>query len=60
MEGVYWIGGFGDRAYIGWIAKEEWKGVSEKEVEKARLVGEESYNAREDDMKNAGKESEEL
>ena len=40
---VYWIGGFGDRAYIGWIPEEEWSSVSEDEVLKARLVGEDGY-----------------
>jgi hypothetical protein len=24
VEQVYWVGGFGDRAYIGWIPVEEW------------------------------------
>ena len=40
---VYWIGGFGDRAYIGWIPEAEWSGVNEDEVARARLVGEEGY-----------------
>ncbi|KAF8423822.1 pyridoxamine 5'-phosphate oxidase-domain-containing protein [Tirmania nivea] len=31
VEGVYWIGGFGDRAYIGWIPVETWRGVVLKE-----------------------------
>lgn len=44
VEEVYWIGGFGDRAYIGWIPSGVWKGVKNGEVEKARLVGEEGYN----------------
>ena len=43
VRDVYWIGGFGDRAYIGWIPAAEWRGVSEREVERARLVGEEGY-----------------
>lgn len=37
---VYWIGGFGDRAYIGWIPVEEWKGVKKEEWEGVRLPGE--------------------
>ncbi|KAL6721899.1 hypothetical protein ACLMJK_001004 [Lecanora helva] len=45
VQDVYWIGGFGDRAYIGWIPSSEWDGVTEKEVEAARLVGEEGYEA---------------
>lgn len=40
VEEVYWIGGFGDRAYIGWISKEEWQSVTEKEIESIRLPGE--------------------
>lgn len=37
---VYWIGGFGDRAYIGWIPVEEWKNVTRAEWEAIRLPGE--------------------
>ncbi|KAI5921797.1 pyridoxamine 5'-phosphate oxidase-domain-containing protein [Camillea tinctor] len=37
---VYWIGGFGDRAYIGWIPVEEWKNVSRAEWEGVELPGE--------------------
>ncbi|KAE9379997.1 hypothetical protein N431DRAFT_324876 [Stipitochalara longipes BDJ] len=37
---VYWIGGFGDRAYIGWIPIEEWRNVTSKEWEGVRLPGE--------------------
>jgi hypothetical protein len=37
---VYWIGGFGDRAYIGWIDPAEWKNVTRKEWEDVRLPGE--------------------
>ena len=39
--GVYWVGGFGDRAFIGWIGREEWEGVRRGEWEEGRLVGEE-------------------
>ena len=38
---VYFIGGFGDRAYIGWIPIEEWKSVTRKEWEGIKLQGEE-------------------
>ncbi|KAI9056254.1 hypothetical protein LZ554_001181 [Drepanopeziza brunnea f. sp. 'monogermtubi'] len=41
VEEVYWIGGFGDRAYIGWIPIEEWKSVERSEWEGIRLPGEE-------------------
>ena len=37
---VYWIGGFGDRAYIGWIPVEEWRNVSTAEWQGVRLPGE--------------------
>ena len=41
VQEVYWIGGFGDRAFIGWIPLEDWQRVSSEEVSKVRLVGEE-------------------
>ncbi|KAF1808871.1 hypothetical protein P152DRAFT_509621 [Eremomyces bilateralis CBS 781.70] len=40
VDEVYWIGGFGDRAYIGWIPAEVWSSVTRKEVEECRLPGE--------------------
>ncbi|KAK4229008.1 pyridoxamine 5'-phosphate oxidase-domain-containing protein [Podospora fimiseda] len=40
VEHVYWVGGFGDRAYIGWIDKEEWSKVKKEEWEAVRLPGE--------------------
>jgi len=40
VERIYWVGGFGDRAYIGWIPLEEWKSVTTKEIEMMRLPGE--------------------
>lgn len=42
VQEVYWIGGFGDRAYIGWIPLEEWKSVTEEEIEAVKLPGEKS------------------
>lgn len=41
VEEVYWFGGFGDRAYIGWIPADVFRAVTEKEVRAIRLVGEE-------------------
>jgi hypothetical protein len=38
---VYWVGGFGDRAYIGWIPVEEWKNVTVEEWRSIKLPGEE-------------------
>ncbi|KAF1944281.1 hypothetical protein EJ02DRAFT_452650 [Clathrospora elynae] len=40
VEEIYWIGGFGDRAYIGWIPLEEWQSVTAEEIEGVRLPGE--------------------
>ena len=42
VEKVYWIGGFGDRAYIGWIPVDDWRDVEREEWEDVRLPGEES------------------
>lgn len=42
VEEIYWIGGFGDRAYIGWIPLEEWQSVTKEEIEDCRLPGEKS------------------
>ncbi|TKX18532.1 pyridoxamine 5'-phosphate oxidase-like protein 5 [Elsinoe australis] len=40
VDEIYWIGGFGDRAYIGWIPAEEWRSVTEKEIAGIELPGE--------------------
>ncbi|KAG0651609.1 hypothetical protein D0Z07_1565 [Hyphodiscus hymeniophilus] len=40
VQDVYWIGGFGDRAYIGWIPVGEWTNVTTQEWQKIRLPGE--------------------
>ena len=40
VQDVYWIGGFGDRAYIGWIPVEEWQNVTTKEWQSIKLPGE--------------------
>lgn len=37
---VYWIGGFGDRNYIGWFDPEEWRDIRRKDWEEVRLPGE--------------------
>ena len=37
---VYWIGGFGDRAYIGWIDAADWHNVTREEWEAVELPGE--------------------
>ncbi|KAF4973113.1 hypothetical protein FZEAL_9401 [Fusarium zealandicum] len=41
VTSIYWVGGFGDRAYLGWIPIDEWKSVTRKEWESIRLKGEE-------------------
>ncbi|KAK5129076.1 hypothetical protein LTR85_000409 [Meristemomyces frigidus] len=40
VEHIYWFGGFGDRARIGWLPLEEWKNVTMDEVKTLRLPGE--------------------
>ncbi|PNS14129.1 hypothetical protein CAC42_6642 [Sphaceloma murrayae] len=40
VDEIYWIGGFGDRAYIGWIPLDEWRSVTEKEIASVVLPGE--------------------
>nr|POE59154.1 hypothetical protein CFP56_24424 [Quercus suber] len=40
VEQVYWFGGFGDRARIGWLPIEEWRNVTMEEVADIRLPGE--------------------
>jgi len=37
---IYWLGGFGDRAYIGWIPLETWQDITEEEIKNAKLEGE--------------------
>jgi Pyridoxamine 5'-phosphate oxidase len=41
VEKIYWIGGFGDGAYIGWIPFDVFKSVTEEEIEDCKLPGEE-------------------
>lgn len=40
VQHIYWIGGFGDRAYIGWIPKDMWESVQEQDIDRAHLPGE--------------------
>ena len=40
VKEVYWIGGFGDRNFIGWFDADEWRGVAREEWEAVRLPGE--------------------
>ncbi|KAI6248794.1 hypothetical protein HI914_02970 [Erysiphe necator] len=40
VENIYWVGGFGDRAYIGWIPVDLWKSVMEDDIDRVRLPGE--------------------
>lgn len=40
VQQIYWVGGFGDRAYIGWIPVEEWRNVTESEWRGVTLPGE--------------------
>lgn len=40
VKEVYWFGGFGDRAYIGWIPLNIWQGITEEEIQSTRLPSE--------------------
>lgn len=40
VEHVYWFGGFGDRARIGWLPIELWKNLTMEEIISAKLPGE--------------------
>jgi pyridoxamine 5'-phosphate oxidase-like protein len=40
VQEIYWLGGFGDRAYIGWIPIDVFRSVTEDEIDKCRLPGE--------------------
>ncbi|KAK8024177.1 fmn-binding split barrel-related protein [Apiospora rasikravindrae] len=40
VQQVYWIGGFGDRAYIGWLPVNDWKNITRKEIGEIKLPGE--------------------
>jgi hypothetical protein len=43
VEHVYWFGGFGDRARIGWLPLEQWQDVTPGEIDACRLPGEKGY-----------------
>ncbi|KAJ9612171.1 hypothetical protein H2200_003768 [Cladophialophora chaetospira] len=40
VQEAYWIGGFGDKNYIGWLDPEEWRAIKREEWEGVRLPGE--------------------
>lgn len=40
VEQVYWIGGFGDRAFIGWFDPDIWRETTVQEWQAVRLPGE--------------------
>ena len=40
VEEVFWFGGFGDRARIGWLPVESWRNVTKQEIDELRLPGE--------------------
>lgn len=41
VEHVYWFGGFGDRARIGWLPIQLWRNLTMEEIISAKLPGEE-------------------
>ena len=40
VTNVFWLGGFGDVAYLGWIPLDEWRNVTSTDIERVRLPGE--------------------
>ncbi|KAF7191316.1 hypothetical protein HII31_07339 [Pseudocercospora fuligena] len=40
VDHVYWFGGFGDRARIGWLPIETWRNLTMEEIIDAKLPGE--------------------
>ncbi|KAL9947922.1 hypothetical protein D7B24_001243 [Verticillium nonalfalfae] len=40
VTSVYWVGGFGDRAYIGWLPVDDWHSITRDEWEAIELPGE--------------------
>lgn len=40
VEEIYWIGGFGDKNFIGWFDVSEWRSVRREEWESVKLPGE--------------------
>ncbi|TKA64848.1 hypothetical protein B0A55_08286 [Friedmanniomyces simplex] len=56
VEHIYWFGGFGDRARIGWLPVEEWRNVTKDEVEGMRLPGEKGW--RDLEARRQGRKSE--
>lgn len=43
VDHVYWFGGFGDRARIGWLPIEHWRNLTMEEVMQAKLPGEKKH-----------------
>ncbi|KAK4548323.1 hypothetical protein LTR36_010193 [Oleoguttula mirabilis] len=56
VEHVYWFGGFGDRARIGWLPVEAWRNVTTDEVDSLRLPGERKHGKEECHKKEMEKE----
>lgn len=40
VQEVYWIGGFGDRNFIGWFDPQQWHSISVEDWKQVRLPGE--------------------
>jgi hypothetical protein len=40
VQEVYWIGGFGDRNFIGWLDPKEWRRIRRQDWEEVKLPGE--------------------
>lgn len=46
VDHVYWFGGFGDRARIGWLPIDTWRNLTMEEVIDAKLPGEKKQKAK--------------
>lgn len=52
VQEVYWMGGFGDRHWIGWFDVREWRNVAKEEWEAVRLPGEEKEKKKKEKEKS--------
>ncbi|KJX97782.1 hypothetical protein TI39_contig459g00028 [Zymoseptoria brevis] len=43
VDHVYWLGGFGDRARIGWLPMDMWSNLTMAEIMEAKLPGEKKH-----------------
>jgi hypothetical protein len=46
VKELYWFGGFGDRAHIGWLDPADWRSITEGDIDGMRLPGEQEASWR--------------